>query len=165
MINNSLVDEAVSIYGNDREALLPILQHIQDYSQYLDRSTLAEVASCLDIAPTKVFSVASFYHYLHTSPVGRYRIYVCKTISCHMAGGKSVLKKIGEILRIGVGEMTEDQLFSIHQTSCLGQCDNGPAMMINDLPFTHLTEEKVQFILDDYRRNEGRNAIVKEFQS
>jgi NADH-quinone oxidoreductase subunit E len=81
---------------------------------------------------------------------GRFIIRICKTISCTMKGKGEVLSTIQEILKIKVGETTPDRKFSLLETNCIGWCHKAPAILINDVPYTELTPEKVTEILREY---------------
>lgn len=159
-----LVNEALDRYGRKEESLLQILQWVNQNNGYVPKQAMIDIASALDVSTAKVYSVASFYHYIHLRPMGRYVVYLCKTISCHMKKRKEVVESIKEFLKIDFGEMTEDKMFSLVEVNCLGQCDKSPAMMINSTPFGHLTPERVRYILSDFQRSGGVNVTREEEQ-
>ncbi len=136
------IEQLVEKYGNTRSALLPILQEIQAQHRYISDYAQQEVARHLDIHPVEVYSVISFYAFLNTKPKGRNIVRVCKTISCDMKNKISIVKAIERELGIKMGETTSDNKFTIEYTNCLGLCDEGPAMAINERVYTKLTPEK-----------------------
>ena len=111
---------------------------------------MVEVARELDISAADVYGTATFYHYLETKPLGKYVIRVCKTITCDMKGKNQIVKAIENILKIKLGETTQDKKFTLLHTNCLGWCHKGPVMLINDTPYTELTPDKVSEILSEY---------------
>jgi NADH:ubiquinone oxidoreductase subunit E len=88
-----------------------------------------------------VNSVISFYSFLHSKPQGRNIVKLCKTISCDMAGKETVENAVKRELGISFNETTKDNRISLEYTSCLGQCDSGPAMIINEKVYTRLDPE------------------------
>lgn len=146
----NLVKELSEKHGRRRDSLLPILQGIVAKHNYLTDEAMVEVAKELDISAAEVYGTASFYTFLDTSVRGKYVIRVCKTITCSMKGKSDVIHTIEDMLKIKVGETTSDNLFSLIETNCIGWCHKAPAMLINDLPYTELTTEKVAEIIKGY---------------
>jgi NADH:ubiquinone oxidoreductase subunit E len=148
----NLVKELSAKHGQQRESLMPILQEIVQKYNYLTDEAMVEVAKELDISAAEVYGTASFYTFLDTQVRGRYIIRVCKTITCSMKGKNDIIHTIEDILKIKVGETTTDQQFSLLETNCIGWCHKAPAILINEMPYTELTPEKVSEIIKDYMR-------------
>ncbi len=146
----NLVKELSAKHGRQRESLMPILQDIVIKHSYLTDEAMVEVAKELDISAAEVYGTASFYTFLDTQARGRYVIRVCKTITCSMKGKSDIIQTIEEMLRIKVGETTADNQFSLLETNCIGWCHKAPAILINEMPYTELTPEKVSEIIKDY---------------
>jgi NADH:ubiquinone oxidoreductase subunit E len=146
----NLVKELSEKHGRQRESLMPILQDIVIKHSYLTDEAMVEVAKELDISAAEVYGTASFYTFLDTQARGRYVIRVCKTITCSMKGKSEIIHTIEEMLRIKVGETTADNQFSLLETNCIGWCHKAPAILINEMPYTELTPEKVSEIIKDY---------------
>ena len=146
----NLVKELSEKHGHSRESLLPILQGIVTKHSYLTDEAMVEVARELDLSAAEVYGTASFYTFLDTSPRGKYIIRVCKTITCSMKGKDDILQTLEDMLKIKVGETTSDNMFSLIETNCIGWCHKAPAILINDLPYTELTQEKVTEIIKGY---------------
>jgi len=147
---NSITEEIealVTEHGSDRSALMPILQAVQAKHRYIPDFAQQEIASLLDIHPVEVYSVISFYSFLHSEPQGKNIVRLCKTIVCELAGKTEVEKAVMLELKINVGETTKDNKVTLAHTNCLGMCDQGPAMMVNDKIYTKLTPEKAVEIL------------------
>jgi NADH:ubiquinone oxidoreductase subunit E len=146
----NLVKELTEKHGRRRDSLMPILQGIVEKNNYLTDEAMVEVAKELDLSAAEVYGTASFYTFLDTEIRGKYVIRVCKTISCSMKGKGDIIQTIEEMLKIKVGETTSDRQFSLVETNCIGWCHKAPAILINDLPYTELTPEKVVEILKSY---------------
>ena len=149
---NALTEEIenyVEEFGNNRSALLPVLQAIQKEHSYISDFSQQEVARMLDIHPVEVYSVISFYAFLHSKPRGRNIVRLCRTISCDMMDKNSVVDAIVRELGINFGETTKDKRITLEYTNCVGMCDQGPAMIINERIFTKLDPEKAVNILNE----------------
>ena len=148
----NLVKELSDKHGRERNSLMPILQGIVERHNYLTDEAMVEVAKELDISAAEVYGTASFYTFLDTSVRGKYVIRVCKTITCSMKGKNDILHTLEDMLKIRVGETTSDRQFSLIETNCIGWCHKAPAILINEMPYTELTQEKVVEIIKDYMR-------------
>ncbi len=148
-----------SHHGKEREALIPILQEVQKKYSSISEYAMQVIADLLDIHPVEVYSVVSFYSYLHSRPKGRFIIRLCRTISCDMANKGAVARQLCNDLGIQFGETTPDGKFSLEWANCLGMCDQGPALLVNDRIYTHVTADKVHEILEECRRTFGVYAV------
>lgn len=129
---------------------MPILQGIVQKHNYLTDEAMVEVARELDISAAEVYGTASFYTFLDTQLKGKYVIRVCKTITCSMKGKGDIIHTLEDMLKIKVGETTADNQFSLVETNCIGWCHKAPAILINEMPYTELTPERVTEIIKDY---------------
>ncbi|MGQ9621157.1 MAG: NADH-quinone oxidoreductase subunit NuoE, partial [Bacteroidales bacterium] len=148
----NLVKQLAEKHGKQRESLIPILQGIVEKHNYLSDEAMVEVAKELEISAAEVYGTASFYTFLDTVPRGKYVIRVCKTITCMMKGKDDILNTIEDMLKIKVGETTPDRIFTLLETNCIGWCHKAPALLINEIPYTELTPEKVVEILKGYMK-------------
>lgn len=146
----NLVKELTDKHGRGRESLMPILQGIVERHNYLTDEAMVEVAKELDISAAEVYGTASFYTFLDTSVRGKYVIRICKTITCSMKGKGEIIQTLEEMLKIKVGETTPDREFSLIETNCIGWCHKAPAILINEIPYTELTPEKIVEIIKSY---------------
>jgi len=144
----ALIKNLVKEYGNTRESLIPILQGIVEKYNYLSDDIMREVASQLNIATAEVYGTASFYSFIPTTPVGENVIRICKSITCDMKGKNQIIKALEDMLKIKVGETTLDRKFTLLETNCIGWCHKGPAMLINEQPYTELNPTKAKEIID-----------------
>lgn len=145
-------------HGRERAALIPILQEIQRKYFQVSDFAMQKLADMLGIHPVEVYAVVSFYSFLDSAPRGKFVIRLCRTISCDMAGKDRVARQLENDLGIAFGETTADGLFTLEWANCLGMCDQGPAMLVNDRVFTRVTPERVHEILEACRRTFGLHA-------
>lgn len=153
-----IVSDAILALGNEREKLIPVLQYVADREKWLSRPRLAEIAAAFGLSEAEVYGVASFYSFLDLEPRGRHIIRVCRTIACDMAGKKAVLQALEDLLQIQLGGTTPDGRFSLLETNCMGWCNQGPAMMVDEDVHTELTPEKAVAIIQGYRDGEAAGA-------
>ena len=154
------VNELMSHYpqGKQKSALLPVL-HLaqQEFGGWLDVSTMDYVASLFNIQPIEVYEVATFYSMYNLKPVGKYIFEVCQTGPCMVNGSDNIIDYIKQKLNIGVGETTQDGLFTLKTVECLGACGYAPMMQLGKTYREHLTKEKVDAIIDECVNNATTN--------
>ncbi len=148
--NSNLINELVNTYGRDRTSLMPILQGVVERNNFISDLDMTEIAKELDLSAAQVFGTATFYSFLDTIPRGKFVIRVCKTITCDMHGKKIIVQTLENLLKIKVGETTQDKKFTLLETNCLGWCHKGPSMLINHEVYSELTAEKIHEIITEY---------------
>lgn len=141
------IESYIKKYGDDRSSLLMILHEIQKNHRTISEFAQQEVARLLNIHPVEVYSVISFFSFLNSNPKGRNLVRICQTISCDMKGKQAIVNAIERELGIKIGETTKDNKFTVEYANCLGLCDEGPAIAINDRVYTNLTPEKAVELL------------------
>ncbi|NTV72657.1 MAG: NAD(P)H-dependent oxidoreductase subunit E [Holophaga sp.] len=144
--------------GQNRTSLIPILLEVKRKYHTIDSYAMQVIADLLGIHPVEVNSVVSFYAFLGDHRQGRFVIRLCRTISCDMQGKSRVKRQLENDLGIGFGETTSDGKFTLEYANCMGMCDQGPAMLVNDRIYTRVTPEKVHEILEECRRVFGVHA-------
>jgi [NiFe] hydrogenase diaphorase moiety large subunit len=152
------IQDWAAAHGNDRSALMPILQEIQKRYFHVSEFAMQVVADVLGIHPVEVQGVVSFYSFLDTNPKGRFVVRLCRTISCDMAGKDRVARQLENDLGITFGQTTADGRFTLEWAECLGMCDQGPALLVNNKVFTKVTPERVHEILAECRGVFGVHA-------
>ena len=144
--------------GKQKSALLPVL-HLaqQEFGGWLDVGTMDYVASLLQIKPVEVYEVATFYSMYNLKPVGKYVFEVCQTGPCMVSGSDNIINYIQQKLNIGIGETTNDGLFTLKVVECLGACGYAPMMQLGKTYREHLTKEKIDQIIEECVRNAAAN--------
>ncbi len=147
------IDTVLKKYEAKEENLLYILHDIQDGSDNnsLNNKDLEDVAAYVGVPLSRVNGVVSFYSMFSSRQRGKYIIRLCQSPPCFIKGSVNVYEKIKQQLKISEDETTDDGLFTLEFSSCLGVCGLAPAMMINDDVYGNLTEERVVEILNNYR--------------
>jgi NADH:ubiquinone oxidoreductase subunit E len=152
------IHELVGRWGRTRVALIPVLQELQRKYGSVSDFAMQVVADELGIHPAEVYGVVSFYAFLGHAPTGRFQIRLCQTISCDLASKDRVARQLENELGIRFGDTTADGRFSLQWASCLGMCDQGPALLVNDRLYTRVTPEHVHRIIEDCRQVFGAHA-------
>ena len=138
-----------------RENLIAILQDVQEAQGYLSRPAVASIARHLNLSAGKVYGVVTFYNQFRFENTGKYHIMLCRGTACHVKGSAAVLEFLEDYLQIHPGETTEDGLFSLEVTACLGACGLAPVMSINGELHACVNEDRIRSILDALRKPEG----------
>lgn len=145
------IESLVEHHGAGRECLMPILQEIQAKYGHISDFAQQEIARMLDIHPVEVYGVVTFYSFLGIEPKGKYIIRLCQTISCDLANKEAIAKTLERELGIKFGETTPDKKFSLEYINCMGMCDQGPAMLINDRVYTKLQPSMIADIIKNFK--------------
>ena len=160
-----LANKIISRYpeGKQKSALIPLLHLAQaEFDGWLSPKTMDYVASLLHIQPIEAYEVASFYSMFNLEPKGKCIIEVCRTSSCWLRGSNEIVDHIGKKLGIKDGETTADGLFTLKTVECLGSCGTAPMMMIGAQFHEHLTNEKVDGILEKCKADGKRKTYLDE---
>lgn len=136
-------------YGCDRIYLLKILTEMQKLSckSCIDEDTAFLVADELEISHEQIMDVITFYAMLEDKPRGRYVLEICNSAPCYYSKSDDIARFLCDELEIGIGETTTDGLFTICYTPCVGACDIGPVIKIEDSVHRNLTSEKIKALL------------------
>jgi [NiFe] hydrogenase diaphorase moiety large subunit len=145
------VEALVEKLGPGRSSLIPILADVKRRFHGIDSETMQTIADMLDIHPVEVYSVASFYAFLHGAPTGQFVVRLCGTLSCDFAGKHAVAEALKSELGIDFDQTTGDGLFTLEWASCVGMCDQGPALLVNDDVHTRVTPETAREIVASCR--------------
>ena len=135
-------------------ALISLLQDIQETIGYIPQESIEPIAEALNLFPSQVQGVVSFYSGLSLKPKGKYVIRVCRGTACHVKGGRSILRLMKKELGLNEGETSPDYQFTLETVACLGTCFLAPAMMVNRTYFGRLSPPKVTTIMNEYEKGE-----------
>ncbi len=136
--------------GRQASAVIALLDLAQRQNGgWLSREVIDYVANTLEMAPIRVHEVASFYTMFNLAPVGRHLVQVCRTTPCWLRGAAELTRTCRDKLGVGLGENSEDGLFTVVEVECLGACANAPVVQIGDDNNEDLTPARLAEILDD----------------
>ena len=141
-----------------RDALIPILQAVQDTQGYLSREAVIAIGKHLKLPTSKIYGVATFYNQFRFQPLGHFHIQVCRGTACHVKGSAAVLEAVQQELQVKAGQTTSDGLFSLEVVACIGACGLAPVISINGEFYAGLTPDKTRKIIEQYRERSSSNA-------
>ncbi len=137
------IDGIITDYREQRWALIPLLQEIQRVLGYIPPAVVPHIARAMELFPSQVQGVISFYAQFYTEPRGKNIVRVCRGTACHVRGGKTILKLVKRELGIEEGETTPDLNYTLETVACIGVCALAPNIVINKDTYGHLNPKKV----------------------
>lgn len=134
-------------------SLIPALREVQKELGWLSVESMEEVAELLEIPPSSVQNVATFYTMFFTEPAGRHVFWLCRTLSCALRGAEHLEHHLCGKLGVGMGETTADGKITLMEAECLASCGTAPAMLVDDTLHENLTKAKVDRIVEEMKKN------------
>ena len=142
---------SIGHYDDPRAASIDALKIVQKRHGWVPDEAIAAIGDILGISSADVEGVATFYNLIFRTPVGRHVIKVCDSIGCFLTGYDDLISAIKQHLNIGYGHTTPDGRFTLLPICCLGNCDKGPAIMIDDDTHGPVACAQVAALLEKYR--------------
>ena len=149
--------QILSRYPEERRAsgVIPLLDLAQRQNDgWLPRPAMDAVAEILEMAPIRVYEVATFYTMFNLQPVGRHHVQVCTNLPCWLRGSDEVVEGCRKSLGIDLGETTADGKFTLSEIECAGACVNAPVAQIGDHYYEDLDGDSVAGLLEALQRGE-----------
>ncbi len=134
-----------------RDALIPLLQDVQEVHGYLSRESIQSVGRHLRLPTSKIYGVATFYNQFRFQPNGKYHVQVCRGTACHVKESAGILEALQQELQLAAGQTSRDGTFSLEVVACIGACGLAPVMSINGEFYAGLTPKKTRKIVEMYR--------------
>ena len=147
-IANKVIDKYIDMPGN----LMPVLQAVQEEYGFIPRVVADLIAERLNVYPSQIYGVLTFYAQFHLKPRGRFIIRVCVGTACHVQGAPRIVETFFGKLGIGHAETTPDLRYTFEKVACLGACGMAPLAMVNDATYGSMTVQKVAEIVADYNQ-------------
>jgi NADH:ubiquinone oxidoreductase subunit E len=145
---NIKVGSIISKYTGIKNALIPVLQEIQDTVGFLPLNVQRKVAEGLGVPEKDVYGVVTFYSFFTMVPRGKHNIRVCMGTACFVKGGKQIAENISKGLQIEPGQTTPDRNFSLEVNRCVGACGIAPVIIINDKVYKKVDPDTVMDIVN-----------------
>ena len=138
----------------DKSQLIQMLNEVQDTFGYITKDSQKALSEFLEMPMAEIYGVITFYSRFTTEPKGKYNIAVCLGTACFVKGSEQILERVKQILGIDVGQTTEDGLFSIEATRCIGACGLAPVFTVNDEVYGKATPELMKKVIGEYMDKE-----------
>lgn len=141
--------------GRQQSAVIPLLDLAQRAcGGWLPIAAIEHVAEYLGMPKIRVLEVATFYSMFNLEPVGKNFVQICRTTPCWLRGSDDLREAAAEVTGCGLGESSDDGLFTVVEVECLGACCNAPMVQINDEYYEDLTAENFRTLLESLKRGE-----------
>jgi NADH:ubiquinone oxidoreductase subunit E len=146
------IDTIIDKHRNEKWGLIPLLQEVQELCGYIPPKSIDIIARALNMFPSQIQGVITFYSGFALKPKGKYVLKVCRGTACHVKGSRSILRLMQKELNLSEGETSPDYQFTLETVACLGACFLAPTMMINRDYFGKLSPTKVTSVLGEYQK-------------
>lgn len=146
------VNEMIEVHGNNKSSIITVLQDIQEEYSYLPMEVLEYVSYKMDVSPSKIFGIATFYENFSLEPKGKYVIKICDGTACHVRKSIPILEALRKELSLSNNKKTtDDMLFTLETVSCLGACGLAPVLTINEKVYGSMTPDSTVAVLNQLR--------------
>jgi len=145
------IEHALGHYPDGRAASIDALKAVQKHRGWVPDEAIPEIAKAIGISAADLEGVATFYSLIFRRPVGRHVIKVCDSISCHLTGYEELRDELVKQLGVQYGQTTPDNRYTLLPICCLGACDRGATMMIDDDLHGPVEPADVKAILESYK--------------
>lgn len=137
-------------YPQKQAVTLPALHIVQDENRHVSHSAMKEIAEILELSPAEIHDTMSFYGFFRTetNPLGKHRVWVCRSISCMLRGGEELLEQMCNKLGVMPGQTTKDGKITLEFAECLGACEGAPCILVDDECHMNVTADQVTQIID-----------------
>ncbi|HTR03227.1 MAG TPA: NADH-quinone oxidoreductase subunit NuoE [Thermoanaerobaculia bacterium] len=147
------IEKILKRYPTKQAALLPVLWLAQETWGWISKEASEEVARVLELPPSHVDGVLTFYTMFNLRPVGRNLLQFCTSISCHLLGAEDLVAHCRQKLGVDVEETTKDGKFTLVEVECIAGCDKAPSMMVNDKYYEPMDAGKLDALLERLGRD------------
>jgi NADH-quinone oxidoreductase subunit E len=143
----------VARYPRKQAVVLPALHLVQDAHRCVSFAAMREIAELLDLAPAEVYDTMTFYGFFReeNKPLGKTRLWVCRSLACALRGGEGVLKELCRKLHVQPGGTSLDGKITLEFAECIGVCEGAPAVLVNDEARINVTTENVEALIRELR--------------
>jgi NADH-quinone oxidoreductase subunit E len=149
-MENNLEHILVKYPQGDRGFLIPILQDVQGFYQYISPQAVDEIESFTGVPAGEIYGVASFYSQFRFTKPGKHTVKVCLGTACHVRGSGRILEFLEYQLKIKTGETTTDGQFSLEHVACFGCCALAPVVVVDKDVHGRMSSTKGQKLLKKY---------------
>jgi len=153
---DEFLEELFQVYLPQKDNLIQMLNEIQEHYGYISMDIQKQLSEFLSMPMAEIYGVVTFYSRFSLEPQGKYKISVCLGTACFVKGSQKIMDRLKERLKIEPGQTTEDGLFTIDQTRCVGACGLAPVFTVNGEVYGKATVQKLDEVLDELMRHEGQ---------
>ena len=151
---DNYMEKLLKEFKPEKDNLIQILNSVQEHYGYIPKHAQKEISEYLNMSMAEIYGVITFYSRFTLEPKGKYNIAICMGTACFVKGSEKILDRAKERLKIEAGETTEDGLFSIEETRCVGACGLAPVFTVNGEVYGSATVQKLDQVIDDIVKEE-----------
>ena len=144
--------EYIDSVKNVQGILMQTLQKAQEIFGYLPLEVQKFISDETNIPLADIYGVVTFYTQFTIEEKGKHTIGVCLGTACYVKGSQEIIDKLSDELDVKVGQTTEDKLFTLEATRCLGCCGLAPVMVVDEDVYGKVDSKKVPEIIAKYRK-------------
>jgi NADH-quinone oxidoreductase subunit E len=150
MENDNELNSFIEKWQDKPGSLIMILHKVQRHYGYIPKTEITRLAKILKISTGQIYGVITFYHFFKLQKPGENIISVCTGTACYLKGANEIIAELKHLLKIGVGEVTEDGKFSLEAVRCLGCCGLAPVISIGNEIFGRVETKQLKGILGKF---------------
>ncbi len=154
------IEKILGRYPTKQAAVMPLLWMAQDAWDWIDLDIMRLIGRTLEIPPSQVHAVASFYTMFKKAPTNRYLIQVCHTLSCALVGAEGIVTHLEAKLKVDEHGNSADGLFTLVRVECLASCGSAPMAQVNEHFYERLTPALVDAVIESLRAEAKGGAPV-----
>ena len=148
------MEKLLKQYKPEKDNLIQILNSVQEHYGYIPERAQREISEYLNMSMAEVYGVVTFYSRFTLKPKGKYNIAICMGTACFVKGSEKIMDRAKERLKIEPGETSEDGMFSIEETRCVGACGLAPVFTVNGEVYGSATVQKLDQVIDGILKEE-----------
>lgn len=145
--NEQKITELLQAYPFKEALSLPMLWMAQYQDGWITPDAIKTIAERLELSPSHIYGIATFYTMLRLSPIGTYHIEVCKTLSCALCGKDDLLRHLREHWDLTPGQTSKDGRFTLTAVECMGACGGAPMIALNEIYHENMTVDSLDSLL------------------
>lgn len=140
-----MVDTVLLTNEFERNALIPMLQQIQEKMGYVPREAIKEISQELRVSTSEIFGVLTFYAQFRLKPVGEHMVKICRGTACHVRGASLIIDAVDDELGLtGGSDTTEDLKFTVEKVACFGACSLAPVVIVDENTKGNITPDQAR---------------------
>ena len=140
----------IRAHSQDKGSMMPILQKAQEMYGYIPEEVQIIIAEETGVPLSEIYGIVSFYSQFTLNPKGKYQISVCLGTACYVKGAGDILDKVCEIIGCESGSITDDGMFSVDATRCIGACGLAPVFTVNESVYGRVDVAETEQIIKKY---------------
>ena len=150
------MEDLLKSYKPEKDNLIQILNSVQEHYGYIPKHAQEDISEYLKMPMAEIFGVITFYSRFTLEPKGKYNIAICMGTACFVKGSEKIMDRAKERLKLEPGKTSEDGLFSLEETRCVGACGLAPVFTVNGEVHGNATVQMLDQVIDEITKEESK---------